>query len=175
MINNLNKCPFIVYLLYQTEVLKIKNNHNLRYYCKNNICVEVERYALPEFVEIPNENGNIKRYISKSFTYNELKYIFYMNGICVSYNTKKKKCQVSLFYKCTSDSQCLTNKCIDGLCIFNEENPTEFCTSIYKFSIIFGRHSYMHCGKAISDICKTDKECGSKSCGLLIIGENENT
>jgi len=45
--------------LSRTEVLKIKNNINLSYYCKNNICVEVERDFLPEFVEIPDEKGNI--------------------------------------------------------------------------------------------------------------------
>jgi len=51
------------------EVLKIINHFNLSYYCKNNICVRVNRNNLQPFVEIPDEKGNIKRYISKSYTY----------------------------------------------------------------------------------------------------------
>jgi len=87
-------------------------------------------------------------YINKSYTYSNLK--------LRNYGTLN----IYLSYKCTSDSQCLTNKCIDGVCIFNEEDPTEFCTSIYIN--LFIRFSYMYCGKMIGDICKKDKECGSK-------------
>ncbi|KAG4104490.1 hypothetical protein H8356DRAFT_1329707 [Neocallimastix lanati (nom. inval.)] len=43
---------------------------------------------------------------------------------------------------CTSDTQCLTNKCIDGYCMFNIENSTEF----------------------LGEICKTNKECASVKC-----------
>ena len=57
----------------------------------------------------------------------------------------------------------MTNKCIDGYCIFNKENPTEFCTYIYSHSI-FGSHSHIHCGKQVSDICKTNEECASEKC-----------
>ncbi|ORX80228.1 hypothetical protein BCR32DRAFT_280694 [Anaeromyces robustus] len=46
-----------------------------------------------------------------------------------------------IFYKCTSDFQCLTNKYIDGLC------PFEFCNNVYSYSFIFGKYSYTHCGK----------------------------
>jgi len=112
---------------------------------------------MPVFVEIPDESGNIQRYISKSYTYRDLKLHYYDTGKAVKYNAY-------FSYECTSDSQCLTNKCIDGVCIFNEENPTEFYTSIYIN--LFIRFSYMHCGKIIGDICKKDKECGSKNCLL---------
>jgi len=141
--------------LKKTEVLEIKNKFNINYFCKNNICVKVDWNILPKSVEIPDKNGNIKRYISESYTYDNLKSGDYGRIIYDDYN-------IYISYKCTSDSQCLTNKCIDGVCIFNEENPTEFCTDIY-INLIF-RFSYMHCGKAIGDICKKDKECGSKNC-----------
>ena len=141
--------------LNKSKVLKIKNKFNLSYLCKNDICVKVEYISMPKFVEIPDGKGNIKRYISKSYTYRDLK--------LHNYDTiKSVEPNIYLSYKCTSDSQCLTNKCIDGVCIFNEENPTEFCTSIYIN--LFIRFSYMHCGKMIGDICKKDKECGSKNC-----------
>jgi len=48
--------------------------------------------------------------------------------------------------------------------MFNKENPTEFCTYIYSYSIFFGSHSYMHCGKTTGDICETNEECASLNC-----------
>ncbi|ORX79160.1 hypothetical protein BCR32DRAFT_246613 [Anaeromyces robustus] len=109
-------------ILNKNEVLKIKNKFNLGYYCKNDICVEVNRDILLPFVEIPDKED-----------------IIY------------------------TVSQCLTNKCIEGACIFNKENPSEFCTDIYNYFFIF-KYSYMNCGKAIGDICKKNKECASKKC-----------
>ena len=52
---------------------------------------------------------------------------------------------------CTSVSQCLINKYIDGyymITYFNRENPTEFCVYIYSHSI-FGSHSYIHYDKLV--------------------------
>jgi len=164
-ITDFEDCENFIYIydknktLKKKEVLKIKNKINLSYYCKNNICVEVDREALGQFVEIPDENGNMKIYISKSYRYDQLK------STELSYKISGGH-DIIISYKCTSDSQCLTNKCIDGFCIFNEENPTEFCADIYINLLIF-RYSYMHCGKAIGDICKKDKDCGSKHCGLI--------
>jgi len=141
--------------LNKIEVLKLKNHHYYSYYCKNNICVQINRNNLPEYVEIPDDKGNIKGYISDSYSYEDLKLGNYRNIISLYSGI--------FIYKCTSDSQCLTNKCIDGVCIFNEENPTEFCTDIFTNLAMFS-YSYMHCGKAIGDICKKNKECGSKRC-----------
>lgn len=89
--------------------MKITNNHYLRYYCKNGICVIVSHY-LPYFVNIPDEKGNIKWYISKAYTYDNLKLGEYET---VKYDGNNDY----LSYKCCSNSQCLTNKCIDGVCI----------------------------------------------------------
>ena len=151
--------------LNKTEVLKIKNKFNLSYYCKNDICVQVDRHYLPLCVEIPDENGNIKRYISKTYTYDNLKSKNYFAASTLSND-------ININIGCTSDSQCLSNKCINGICIFNEENPIEFCTDIYRFLFILGgkilylttMHSYMHCGKVIDDTCKTNNECATKKC-----------
>jgi len=130
------------------------------------------------------ENGKITYYKSKY--YNEEKDFFdkhtsftneCINTIhkkqinCISDNEQVnnqlyENCYTDLYisYKCTSDSQCLTNKCINGFCIYNKENPTEFCTYIYSISVFYGRHSYMHCGRMPMDVCKTNKECASKEC-----------
>ena len=128
------------------------------------------------FIEIPNKNKNIKRYITESYNYNTIKLykrpnyeIEYVNK-CKNeeYNNQKfNSCEYHalISFKCTSDTQCLTNKCIDGYCMFNKENPTEFCTYIYSHTF-FSSHSYMHCGKLEGDICKTNKECASVKCSL---------
>jgi len=150
--------------LSRNEVLKIKNSINLSYYCKNNICVEVDRDLMPEFIEFPDEKGNIKLYISNSYTYNDLKLNEYLKGICHSYDNKNKICRVAISFTCTSDLQCLTNKCFNNICIFNEENPIDFCADIYSYFLFYGAHTYMHCGKAIGEMCKTDEECGSNRC-----------
>ena len=143
--------------LNKIEVLKLKNHHYYSYYCKNNICVQINRNNLPEYVEIPDDKGNIKGYISDSYSYEDLKLGNYRNIISLYSGI--------FIYKCTSDSQCLTNKCINGFCIYNKENPTEFCTYIYSHTF-FSSHSYMHCGKLEGDICKTNKECASVKCSL---------
>jgi len=150
--------------LSKSKVSKLKNKFYLSYYCKNNICVKVDHNNLPEFIEIPDERGNIRRYINRSFSYKDVVLRNNANSFCAFYNTKNNRCQISISYKCTTDSQCLTNKCFNNYCVFNKETPTEFCTDIYSFSMIFGKRSYMHCGKAIYDICNNDEMCGSKNC-----------
>ena len=89
----------------------------------------------------------------------------------VKYNTDTyryeeiKENNFKCFKKCTTDSQCLSNKCIDNCCVFNEETPVVHCDNIYSYPTLFrDRSSYMHCGKAWRDTCKTDDECSSKIC-----------
>jgi len=85
--------------LKKKEVLKIKNNVNLSYYCKNNICVvDVNHEALGQFVEISDENGNIKIYIIKSYRYDdELKSTKLLYKISGGHD-------IIVPYKCTSES-----------------------------------------------------------------------
>jgi len=160
-------------IINKNEVLKIRNEINLSYYCKNNNCIKVDRHYLPKFIEFPDKEGNIKRYISKSYNYNDLEsddYFYSIHELSKDYgcnNTQNNEiCYTDVYisFRCTSDSHCLTNKCIHNICVFNEENPIDFCTDIYSFSLIFGRRSYMYCGKTIGELCKIDNECGSKSC-----------
>ncbi|KAL6632494.1 hypothetical protein U3516DRAFT_792291 [Neocallimastix sp. 'constans'] len=66
-----------------------------------------------------------------------------------------------LFYtNCTSNSDCLSNKCLKSVCVFNDDNPIVHCDDIY----LGGGRSYMHCGKPYHDTCKTDNECSSRIC-----------
>ncbi|ORX41832.1 hypothetical protein BCR36DRAFT_587695 [Piromyces finnis] len=119
------------------EVLKITSNNYISYYCKNDTCVSYDDYYHVYFVDIPDENNNFKRYIVDTCTVDDIK-----NGRCYH-------------EECTSDSQCLSNKCIDKHCAFNEETPIDHCEYI---------DSYMHCGKPHDDTCKTNDECSSKIC-----------
>ena len=129
--------------------MKLKNKH-LNYYCKNDICVELNSNSLPVYVEFPDEKGNIKGYITDSYPDADgIHIIPKKNTLSLDENTY-------FSYQCTSDLQCITNKCIYGFWIFNEENPTEFCTFMYHDFFIF-EYSPMHCGKMKGDICEENK------------------
>ena len=104
-ITDYERCKNFIYTfdknktLKKKEVLKIKNNVNLSYYCKNNICVvDVNHEALGQFVEISDENGNIKIYIIKSYRYDdELKSTKLLYKISGGHD-------IIVPYKCTSES-----------------------------------------------------------------------
>jgi len=65
---------------------------------------------------------------------------------------------------CNKDSECLSNKCYNNHCCFNNENEIEHCDNIYSNSLFLGESSYMYCGKRYLDTCKSNKECSSKKC-----------
>ncbi|KAG4081745.1 hypothetical protein H8356DRAFT_1284815 [Neocallimastix lanati (nom. inval.)] len=60
-------------------------------------------------------------------------------------------------YKCTTDSQCLYDKCVNNLCVFNENAPLTHCDDVYTRPGIFKKHAY-------NDKCTNDNECSSKLC-----------
>ncbi|OUM58163.1 hypothetical protein PIROE2DRAFT_16642 [Piromyces sp. E2] len=160
-------------ILKKSEILKIKNEYHLSYFCKNDICTKVNRNCFEYFVEIPDENNNKKLYISETYRYDEiksLKHEFLLSSKIKCNSTTElinnEDCYINVYtsFKCTSNSQCLSNKCVDGACIYNEENPIEFCTSIYHSIFFFYGFSYMNCGKAISEPCHSNKECATKTC-----------
>jgi len=132
-------------VLRKDEVLKITNEYYISFFCKNDTCVSVDGYS-DRTIEIPDENGNLIKYISLTFPYDEIK-------------LEKPNC----LEKCTTDSQCLSNKCFYNCCVFNDETPIVHCDDIYSRPTLFKeRSSYMHCGKAWKDSCKTNDECSSK-------------
>jgi len=51
---------------------KLKISLIIVFYCKNNICIQVDRNYLPKFDEIPDEKGYVRRYISWSFSYKDI-------------------------------------------------------------------------------------------------------
>jgi len=140
----------------KNEILKNKNVYYVSYYCRNDTCIYVDNTYDKNFIEFPDEYGNINLYITKTLSYNTIKY----NNISTVASCNSNKC---VLYSCTANSECLSNKCFNNFCVFNDETPIVHCDDIYKFSI-FGKSSYMHCGKAYQDTCKNNNECSSKKC-----------
>eukprot|EP00833_Pecoramyces_ruminatium_P000983 jgi/Orpsp1_1/1175015/evm.model.c7180000052317.1 len=109
------------------------------------------------FIEFPDEYGNIKLYIATTYSYDTIK----KYNISTIHRCSHNKC---ISYICTTESECLYNKCIDNICVYNDKSSVVHCDNIYNFSPIFGSSSYMYCGKSYDDICKSNKECSSKEC-----------
>jgi len=143
------------YSISKERVLNIKNDQfYTSYYCKNDNCISVDNKYRKPFIEFPDENGNIKLYITTTLSNNTVK----------SYNNFPAQSilnnNVYISDNCTNDSQCLSNKCIDNCCIFNDKVPIVHCDNIY----LGYRKSYMYCGKAYLDNCTIDEECSSQIC-----------
>ena len=45
---------------------------------------------------------------------------------------------------CTTDSQCLSNKCFDKCCVFNDETPVVHCDDIYSPPMYFKRKKLIY-------------------------------
>eukprot|EP00833_Pecoramyces_ruminatium_P010668 jgi/Orpsp1_1/1184700/evm.model.c7180000090632.2 len=113
------------------------------FFCKNDICVLTKNDYSEHVIEFPDQNNNTISYIIETCAYDKI--------IANDCNSIKN---------CTTDSECLSNKCFNNFCAFNEENPIVHCDNIYTG----GRTSYMYCGKAYGDTCKTNEECSSLKC-----------
>jgi len=131
-------------IINKNEVLKITNEYFISFYCKDEICILVN-VNYDAFIELPNKNGDIQKYIT---------------GTCRIDNINVYDCPIN----CFKDIECLSNKCYNYNCVFNNETSIDHCDNIYSKSIIFGESSYMYCGKPYNDICKKDNECSSKKC-----------
>jgi len=156
------------------EVLKLKNSFYSSYYCKDDICASTHNDYSDYTVDLPDRNGNMTTYLVQTCNYNKA-----ILGKCktkVCFNLDQK--EVCNYYTCKNDSQCLSNKCVNGACVYNEENPIIHCDSIY--SNIFYEKAYMYCGKAMGEKCNKDKECSAKRCndkgycGMQLDGPSDN-
>jgi len=134
-------------------------NYGKNYYCRGDDCIELQNSITHvPYIEFPDENGNVKLYILESCIYDDKskELIDCLGGYIIGDYDR-----VSV--KCTKDSECLYNKCIDNHCVFNEDSPIVHCDIIYRF-FAFYEKSYVHCGKTYGDKCEKDNECSSKAC-----------
>ncbi|KAG4096534.1 hypothetical protein H8356DRAFT_441196 [Neocallimastix lanati (nom. inval.)] len=108
------------------DVLKIKNENFLSFYCKNDICVQTESMYEDETVDIPDKNGNVTTYITHTCSDTELVY-----NRCSS-------------IECKFDTDCLSNKCANKHWVFNDDEPIIRYNDIYVSGFLFikGRSLY---------------------------------
>ena len=138
------------------EVLKLKNQYDTEYYCKDDICALVENNYNDFFIDIPDINGNSTQYIVYTCDYENID----LNQCFDSHYIDN----VQYFLNCTDDSQCISDKCYKNHCAYNDETSTVHCVDIYSYDLHEGGSSYMNCGKPPSYSCKKDDECSSKYC-----------
>jgi len=142
----------------KNEVLKIRNKYYLRFFCKNDICMQYKPGY--NYIKIPDVNGN------------EIEYIIDM---CSRSDIESNNC-VTVRY-CNKDSECLYNECFirpdlskqyghaTGICTFTNNTEISHCDVIYSPTRWFKSYSgYMYCGKGYEISCKTNLECSSQSC-----------
>jgi len=136
-----------IYGLTKDEVLKLTRGH---YYCKDDICVSIDYSNDLDTIIIPNKEGKKSTYIIDT-----------CSSIDIGLNLCSSK-------NCTTDSQCLSNKCIKGHCSFNEANPITECQYVRTIhdDKIFGDAlgMKMQCGLPKGDRCKTNNDCSSYNC-----------
>ena len=119
-------------------------------YCKDDICAPCDNSNDLRTVKIPNKEGVDVTYISDTCSSKDIDL-----GLCSSKN-------------CTSDSECLSNKCIKGHCSFNEANPIVQCLYVRTVHTdpFFGDPKVYkrQCGLPEGDKCKSNKDCSSFNC-----------
>jgi uncharacterized membrane protein YuzA (DUF378 family) len=119
-------------------------------YCKDDICVPCSNHIDLGTVIIPNKEGVNVTYISDTCSSKDIDL-----NLCSSKN-------------CTSDSECLSNKCIKGHCSFNEANPIVQCLyvrTVHSGPVFGDPKGYKRqCGLPVGDKCKSNKDCSSFNC-----------
>ena len=138
------------------DVLKIKDEYYIRFYCKDDICSRVDRSINKYFMEFPSINNNTTTYIVYTCTYDNIEFNRCYNDTYIG-NEKYS-------LKCNNDLECLSNECYKNHCMFNDKTPIVHCDDIYSNKWYLRPSSYMHCGKPPGDICIENDECSSMSC-----------
>ncbi|KAG4096893.1 hypothetical protein H8356DRAFT_942043 [Neocallimastix lanati (nom. inval.)] len=119
-----------------------------KFLLQKTIYVEVSFDYIESVIKIPNENRNLVSYIVATCRYDK--------AVIEEWENYTRSVDgVEYISICRNDSECLSNKCFDNYCIFNEEVPIV--------------SSNMCCSKPTDDICNNDDECSSKYCILVII------
>jgi len=117
------------------------------YYCKDDICVSTMGRINLDTIIIPNQEG---------------RNITYITDTCSSKDIEMNICSSK---ECSDDSQCLSNKCTNGHCSYNEANPIVYCEYVYTHhDIAFFDKNEMHCGLPRGYKCKSNDDCSSHNC-----------
>lgn len=146
----------------KSEVLINNSFKSSQYYCNkdNDFCVFGYKYNMKPYINFRVKNGNYKTYISKTcaYTYN------LTNCYGDEYKIFDSDESIYCSFKCTKDSDCLYNKCINNVCVYNEESSIIHCEEIYNIKHKYFEDIHTHCGKPHFENCTTDEECSSETC-----------
>jgi len=129
---------------------------NRPHYCKDDVCVCMNDTSIKPFIELPDKNGYIHRYILTTYaTSYEIIISKYIN----SHNNE------TVSIDCKIDTQCFSNKCIDNRCTYNADANVERCDFIYTRPTTFTpKQEYLNCGRMIGESCSKDADCSFKDC-----------
>jgi len=121
----------------KTELKQRFDEYNPKhYYCKNNICLEMEGYDKKYFLEFP-ENNKIKRYILNTCIYDDkLDKVIDCNNIESTYYGETNG-TIYVDLSCKNDSECFYNKCLNNYCVFNKDPSATHCDFVHKGFAIF--------------------------------------
>ncbi|ORX82918.1 hypothetical protein BCR32DRAFT_292309 [Anaeromyces robustus] len=146
----------------KSEILSNDEYKARQYYCNkdSDICVYTGKEDIASYIKFKDKNGNLKNYIAATcpYTYNITR--------CYGdeYKLINSDDYVYCSYKCTKDSDCLYNKCINNVCVYNEKSSIIHCEEIYTRVYKYFDHTYVHCGKPNHEFCSSNEECSSEKC-----------
>ena len=145
-------------ILTKDEVLKLTDAKPIKYYCKNNLCTYVQNNIQDPFAIFFDENEEATSYIIETCTYDNA-----ILGNCPNITKTIEGKYYSTI--CTENSDCLSDRCVNGFCVFNDLNPVICCVNVYTFTWLSGKpDSHIHCGKALNEPCHSNDECSSEIC-----------
>eukprot|EP00833_Pecoramyces_ruminatium_P018685 jgi/Orpsp1_1/1192717/evm.model.d7180000095359.1 len=113
-----------------------------KFYCRGNECVS----STNSTYFYSDESLKKKKSKKKGFIYQ----------VCTEAAIEKKNCSTP---KCTVDSDCFSNYCVNNVCMANEYLPIIKCNNKYENGI-----NYMKCSKNVFERCENNNECFSENC-----------
>jgi len=136
-----------IYGLTKEQVLKLESGY---FYCKDDICASAYDSSSLDTVVFTNSEGKNTTYITETCSATDIGL-----DLCTS-------------KECTADSECLSNKCLEGHCCFNEENPITECQyvrTVHNERLFGDPKGYrMQCGLPRGDKCNSNNDCSSYNC-----------
>jgi len=149
----------------KSEILKIKEYNNREYYCNQDtdICTYTHTGNNAAYINFKDKEGKLKRYIIKNCNHADNITRCYGGEYRLGLSNEYAYCS----FKCNQDSDCLYNKCINNVCVYNDESSIIACEDVYTRVYEYFTRAYVHCGKPDWERCSSHEECASKDCNLL--------
>jgi len=153
---------------FDTTTSTIKNDTNsiigcgndFSVYCKDNVCVCVNSSYITPFIELPDKNGYIHRYILIPYGYS-------YDEVISSYINSNNNKTIHVSTDCKTDNQCFSNKCFNSTCTYNINANVERCDMLYtKPTLSSPSNSYINCGRMIGESCTKATDCSFKNCNI---------